>query len=442
MTDQLSPSSVDLDSPTADPIAGSAAWVTRSWLESRLLGGSIMGPLSALVVLGVLIAGGVAATIIWQLNKSTTIDAIKVGLTVAGGIGGAAALLMALRKQFVLEQDKAGALEERKISAEAKRSAAIESRDIDAAFRERYGAAATQLGSGEAAVRLAGVYAMANLADDWIAQRQQCVDVLCAYLRLPPLPAGTRERSGDDVVRRTIIAQFRHHLDRFALPGWRELDFNLTGAFLPGMNFDGIWLEGSLDLSNATLNDSADFREAVFMGRTSFIGAVFEGLTSFNASSFRAPAVFRGAKFLGPVVFDGVHFDEPAIFSEVVFSGSALFNNTSFGPVRFIDAQFLLNAEFTISVFNGPTDFMGANFGPVDFAESWFLGHTAFRRVVFQSRPVSDGEGRDIDGVRFHRATFAGPTTFDRASFWQKRGAVFSAVQTGDYDLLRGAHFD
>jgi hypothetical protein len=31
---------------------------------------------------------------------------------------------------------------------------------------------------------LAGVYAMSRLADDWTDQRQQCVDVLCAYLRL------------------------------------------------------------------------------------------------------------------------------------------------------------------------------------------------------------------------------------------------------------------
>ena len=32
-----------------------------------------------------------------------------------------------------------------------------------------------------AAVRLAGMYAMAGLADDWKENRQTCVDVLCAY---------------------------------------------------------------------------------------------------------------------------------------------------------------------------------------------------------------------------------------------------------------------
>ena len=39
-----------------------------------------------------------------------------------------------------------------------------------------------------AAVRSAGVYAMAGLADDWEANRQTCVDVLCAYLRMPYEP--------------------------------------------------------------------------------------------------------------------------------------------------------------------------------------------------------------------------------------------------------------
>ncbi len=56
-------------------------------------------------------------------------------------------------------------------------------------WNERFGAAAEQLGGDKpAAVRLAGVYAMAVLADDWEAKRQTCVDVLCAYLRMPYKP--------------------------------------------------------------------------------------------------------------------------------------------------------------------------------------------------------------------------------------------------------------
>src|SRR5262245_14329548 len=56
-------------------------------------------------------------------------------------------------------------------------------------WNERFATAAGQLGSDKpAAVRLAAVYAMAGLADDWEKNRQTCVDVLCAYLRMPYEP--------------------------------------------------------------------------------------------------------------------------------------------------------------------------------------------------------------------------------------------------------------
>ena len=60
-------------------------------------------------------------------------------------------------------------------------------------LNERFATAADQLGSDKPAVRLAGVHAMAGLADDWEENRQTCVDVLCAYLRLPYDPAPGHE---------------------------------------------------------------------------------------------------------------------------------------------------------------------------------------------------------------------------------------------------------
>ena len=53
-------------------------------------------------------------------------------------------------------------------------------------LNERFATAAEQLGDDKPpTVRLAGVYAMAGLADDWPENRQTCVDVLCGYLRMP-----------------------------------------------------------------------------------------------------------------------------------------------------------------------------------------------------------------------------------------------------------------
>ena len=66
-------------------------------------------------------------------------------------------------------------------------------------WNERFATAADRLGSDKpAAVRLAGVYAMAGLADDWEANRQTCVDVLCAYLRMPYEADPGKDSSGPE----------------------------------------------------------------------------------------------------------------------------------------------------------------------------------------------------------------------------------------------------
>jgi hypothetical protein len=90
--------------------------------------------------------------------KTITSDAIKIGLAIIAGLIAAVGLTVSYRKQRG-EEEKG--------------------------FTDRYESAAEQLGHEKAAVRLAGVYAMARLADDWEARRQTCIDVLCAYLRMP-----------------------------------------------------------------------------------------------------------------------------------------------------------------------------------------------------------------------------------------------------------------
>ncbi|MGW4641622.1 hypothetical protein ACWEN6_24080 [Sphaerisporangium sp. NPDC004334] len=93
------------------------------------------------------------------------LEVVKLSLAVVAGIGGVVALVVAYRKQRVTE--------------------AGESREQAKLFHERFTTAAGQLGHEVPAVRLAGVHAMAALADDWADGRQMCIDVLCAYLRMP-----------------------------------------------------------------------------------------------------------------------------------------------------------------------------------------------------------------------------------------------------------------
>jgi len=109
-------------------------------------------------------------------------------------------------------------------------------------LNERFATAAEQLGSDKPAVRLAGVYAMAGLADDWEENRQACIDVLCAYLRLPYEPdpgQGAPEPQrlaflAIREVRHTVIRVITAHLKQGAAVSWQGLSFDFTGVVVDG----------------------------------------------------------------------------------------------------------------------------------------------------------------------------------------------------------------
>ncbi|GAB2515025.1 pentapeptide repeat-containing protein [Nocardia heshunensis] len=163
----------------------------------------------------------------------------------------------------------------------------------EAALRERYTAVAAQIADDSAAIRQAGVYALAALADDWHAfgedeERQVCINLLQWCLRVPlelNHPAATSERE----IRQTIVAMLasrRHRLDDDA-KSWRRADINLRQASLSRCVLrsgdrqlihgyvSGIRLEG-LDLTEIQLGDadlvSAELAVAL-LPRANLVGA-------------------------------------------------------------------------------------------------------------------------------------------------------------------------
>lgn len=108
-----------------------------------------------------------------KLDAKTLFDLVKLSFGVVAGAGALVALVVAYRRQRV---DEAGA-----------------HREATRLHTERFSQAVDKLGSDSPAVRLGGVHALAGLADDAPddSLRQTCIDVLCAYLRLPfpPTPA-------------------------------------------------------------------------------------------------------------------------------------------------------------------------------------------------------------------------------------------------------------
>jgi len=366
-----------------------------------------------------LAAAGVAAWILFTrllrgdwpwgphtLDETTSgADITKVVLTVLAGLGAAVALVVAYRRQ----------------------------RDAELArFDERFAAAAAHLGAGTAAERLAGVYAMAALADTWEQHRQQCIDVLCGYLRLPydppagllktiavelKLPAaqeGQPEKEtrtyehlpNDRPVRLTVISTITRHLrdpsDGGAPISWQGHDLDFAGA-----TFDG----GDFSRANFT-GGVVSFAEAKFAGGVVYFGAAqfTGGRVTFSRAEFTGGRVtFGAAEFTGgEVSFDWAEFTGARVtFDETQFAGGRVtFDETQFtgGQVTFDEAKFTGGqVTFGWASFYGqaPVSFDRAEFtgGRVTFDGARFAGGAVTRDgAEFRGWPPPPEEGPEPAG--------------------------------------------
>ncbi|GAA1593472.1 pentapeptide repeat-containing protein [Kribbella sancticallisti] len=307
----------------------------------------------------------------WELTgpAPSQSDIFKLALGMAAAVGATVALVVNYRRQNHLEVDSAG------------------QRDQIRLLTERFGAAAAQLGGEQAAVRLAGVFALAALADEWEERRQQCIDVLCGYLRLPYVgepPAGhpeliveqqssadglrqrsatTSYRAGEREVRQAIVNTITEHLQADARISWSSYDFDFDGATLVNASFHGAVFAGARTSFYATtfVGLRTTFNRACFVGKSVwFIKAEFRtGDTDFTKVDFR-PANriwFAGASFLGDCSFDLSTFDSPTVgFDLVTFTGS----ETDFFGVTFPGS----GVTFTGALFDSArTSFENTRFG-------------------------------------------------------------------------------
>jgi hypothetical protein len=245
---------------------------------ARMTSGAVarrMMPLIINVILVVMIglcAFTVTAGLIWlglgqpqlpherQLDIASGVDLIKLGLAVAGGLGGGIALVVAYRRQRVTELENIRAEED---SALVRRR---DERESTKFVSERFATACILLGHEAAAVRLAGVYAVGALSDDWPEQRQACIDVLCSYLRMPyqPIPEERGFREGEREVRLSITRVIRDHLRIDAATAWYGYSFDFSGAVF---DCGDCFVAGSVDFRYATFGGgTVDLREAQFVG--------------------------------------------------------------------------------------------------------------------------------------------------------------------------------
>ncbi|MEV6136995.1 pentapeptide repeat-containing protein [Nocardia sp. NPDC051990] len=386
-----------------------------------------------LAVLGAVVGGLAIAGLTWWLlwwllgvkaETPNQLDLTKIALSVAAGVGAAVALVVAYRRQRDLERGR---------------------------FAELFGAAARQLGDVDPAVRMAGVYAMAGVADEFStpSRRQQCIDVLCGYLRMPYSPddganhlvsltestvqAGTtmerkyQYRQNDRDVRRTIVALIANHLRRGADVSWSACDFDFTGALL----------------------EDADFSHAIFAGQhTYFTRAKLVGSSStrFDRAKFIGTHVtFRGALFCGGA----------AIFDDAEFSpgGGGRSELGGFGTA-FVDAIFRCSISFERAVFRGVrttfegalmegtrSSFMGVRFEGqlTSFVGARFVGpETSFTDVAFRAEFTSfECAIFDGDHIAFDRAEFSSARIMFTGSQFRATTVAFDDARIGVTPRLR-----
>lgn len=198
-----------------------------------------------------------------RIDSKTLFDLVMLSFGVVAGAGALVALVVAYRRQRV-EED--GAL-----------------REATRLHTERFTTAVSQLGDESAAVRLGGVHALAGLADGAPSRelRQTCIDVLCAYLRLPytaevDLPEGDAGARHAYLalweVRHTIIRLIRDHLrlPPEHLRSWQGHDFDFTGVVFDGGDLSqAVFSGGTVHFDGATFSGSmVNFSRANFIGGT------------------------------------------------------------------------------------------------------------------------------------------------------------------------------
>jgi hypothetical protein len=295
-------------------------------------------------------------------SPQNQIELIKTGLTVGAGTGGIVALVLAGRRQWATERDST----ERRLT-------------------ELYLKAVEQLGSDKSAIRHGGLYALERVAQDNPAQRQTVVNVICAYLRNPYLPAvpltgsrrlGARRAprpapSGDLPLRARMSVTVPSPSSATTAEAWQEREVRLTAQHIlahhlrPGEDddhpLDTFWPVIDLDLARARLIDfdlseaqvrTARFGGTTFEGRADFAGTRFDAEAWFSRTRFAGDARFDNADFSGAVVFEetifdgyaaftGAAFGQFSVFGGVIFAGHALFDNVTFGlDFLFGEAEF------------------------------------------------------------------------------------------------------
>lgn len=389
-----------------------------------------------------------------ELSTNDLFNLLKLIFAIIAGVGGVVALVIAYRRQKVLEQEIR--LSSR-TQVHSEQVAEINAHDaIERRVTDLYGQAVEQLGHAKAAVRLGGLYSLERLAQDHEAHRQTVVDVICAYLRMPfqleasEVLADNSSETASAYTNDTLVQELQvrlaaqrllaRHLRAPAADDpstqlavyWNLMRVDLSRAHLIDIDFSGCTFTAA-DFSNAIFSQGrARFKacnfatDALFSDATFEVGAEFSDTyfsrgASFTGCRFKAQASYSGAQFQGNSGFNRACFERESFFEGTVFANTtwmrrtefqadADFKGARFGEHFVLDnTQFHHNVSFTRAGFSGTAQFRATKFlGLAQFVETHFAGEATFRSAKFRRSP------------RFTLARFDSSVIFSQARFERK----------------------
>ena len=349
----------------------------------------------------------------WTNKKSLPFkELLSITLAAVGGIGAVGYLVIKYREQASTEREEA--------------------RQNEGAADKQLTAAVKQLGSKSPQVRIAGIYALADVADTYGSEKygvdynKRAVEILCGYLR-------TVRSDNDEPVESAVLSILSNHLTPPAdslrnknIGPWSRYTIDLRGAILrETINFQGACI-ASLDCRQAEFYGKADFTEAHFDGDTRLDNAHFHRTAIFTGTQFQqdarsteSGAAFGGTRFDGNTYFDNAHFHHEADFTGAQFQDNAKSNlNTSFAGTHFHNKSIFNNAHFHQNAENTLTGLK------VTFERCHFEGETFFYNTHFWGKAIFDSDRNEGEKTIFDKdANFHGPR------FWitSFQGAVFKS---------------
>ena len=296
---------------------------------------------------------------------------VKTALTLVGGVGAVAYLVIKYQ-----ERQQAKRNEER-----ARRE---ETREEDRLINTKMQDAVNQLGSDKVSTRIAGVYALTDIADTYRGRyRQRVVDILCGYLRSDRTSYALDEfgntvkdefgrlvksGSSDEAVESTILDMFAVHLRKERRSRENEVTVRQQ------VEDDQLWCDCRFDFHGTAFHGVASFAYFMFENETGFSDVTFEGTADFSDATFKGTAVFSDATSESTAVFSDATSEGTAVFSDATFESTADFSNATFkdravfsdatseDTVFFPDATFKDMADFSNTKFKNGADFSNAKF--------------------------------------------------------------------------------